>query len=106
MSKQKSMIDRRSLLKAGALAGAAGATGVGAAAPALADEPKAGWTNWSGGQSSNPTALPRPTSEAELIKAVLDGPAPIRAAGAGHSFSPLVPSDGTVLSLSDLTGVI
>lgn len=109
MPDKKPMIDRRALLKAGALAGAAGATGaasITAPTPALADAPKAGWSNWSGGQTSNPQALPRPTNEAELIEAITQGPAPIRAVGAGHSFSPLVPSDGTVLSLGDMTGVI
>jgi FAD-linked oxidoreductase len=62
------------------------------------------WSNWSGSVDSTAEVL-RPTTEAELAAAVR-GASKVRAVGAGHSFMPLVQSDGLILSLEDLAGTL
>jgi FAD-linked oxidoreductase len=64
------------------------------------------WTNWSGFVRANPQKIAKPATEAELVAAVRDGPAPVRVAGSGHSFTALVESSGTLLSLDDVAGVV
>jgi FAD-linked oxidoreductase len=64
------------------------------------------WTNWSGHVRAAPRRIARPTTEAELITAVRDGEAPVRVAGTGHSFTALVETGGTLISLDALTGVV
>ena len=54
------------------------------------------WRNWSGIQHSYPELRLAPTSEEQLAEMLKSAPAPIRAVGAGHSFMPLVPTDGTL----------
>jgi L-gulono-1,4-lactone dehydrogenase len=63
------------------------------------------WSNWSRGQSCAPAEHVRPGSRAELAAAVTRGRA-VRVAGAGHSFSGGVPTDGTLLSLERLDRVL
>jgi L-gulonolactone oxidase len=63
------------------------------------------WSNWSRGQSCAPAEHVRPASRAELSEAVVRGRA-VRVAGAGHSFSGVVPTDGTLLSLDRLDRVL
>lgn len=67
------------------------------------------WTNWSGYVECPQTPLLTPGSGAELAAALADaardGKA-VRMVGAGHSFSPLVASDGVIVSLDRLQGVI
>ena len=63
------------------------------------------WSNWSRGQSCAPAEHVRPASRAELSEAVARGRA-VRVAGAGHSFSGVVPTDGTLLSLDRLDRVL
>jgi FAD/FMN-containing dehydrogenase len=46
-----------------------------------------------------------PASEADLITA-MGGPKPIRPVGSGHSFTALVPTEGTLLSLDRLSGLV
>ena len=59
----------------------------------------AAWVNWSRTQRCEPASIERPASRAEL-KAVLERAAgPVRVAGAGHSFTEAVLTDGTLLSL-------
>lgn len=64
------------------------------------------WRNWSGSQQCQPAARLAPASLDELRDAVVNAPGVIRPVGAGHSFMPLVPTDGTVLSISRLSGVV
>jgi FAD-linked oxidoreductase len=47
-----------------------------------------------------------PTSEPELIAAVVGSKGPIRCFGGGHSFTPLVPTAGTLISLEALSRLI
>src|SRR3954447_17795878 len=70
--------------------------------------PSAGmeWVNWSGSQRARPQRFVRPRSREELRRAITEGPAPIRVAGAGHSFSGGVPTEGTLISLDHLHRVL
>ena len=63
------------------------------------------WANWSGNQSCEPSnrAIPKDTNElSQFIKAAKQ---PIRLVGAGHSFSALVPTDGTLMSMAYFNGI-
>jgi L-gulonolactone oxidase len=63
------------------------------------------WSNWSRGQACAPAEHVRPGNRAELAEAVARGRA-VRVAGAGHSFSGGVVTDGTLLSLDRLDRVL
>ena len=85
------------------------AAGISASLPSIstAGERLIAWHNWSGGQSCIPAARLAPASEDELaalLKKSSDGG--LRAVGSGHSFSPLVPTDGKLISLAKLSGLI
>ncbi|MDP3634201.1 D-arabinono-1,4-lactone oxidase [Phenylobacterium sp.] len=109
------MISRRKAL----LAGAAGIVVVGGGGVALAvrekPEPVAPpsvdpqgkmlWRNWSGTQSAYPSLRSAPKTEAELAQALKTAPAPIRPVGAGHSFTALVPTSGTLMTLDQMAGI-
>jgi FAD/FMN-containing dehydrogenase len=66
------------------------------------------WSNWSGGVSCQAHEVATPASEAELAalvgRAAREGRA-VRPVGSGHSFSPLVATDGYVVSLDALAGI-
>lgn len=64
------------------------------------------WHNWSGGQTCIPAVRTAPENEAALAELVRSSSDTIRAVGSGHSFSALVPTDGTLVSLSNMTGMI
>ncbi len=67
------------------------------------------WSNWSGGQSCVPVALERPGSRAEVAGAVAraaEAGRRVRVAGAGHSFSALALTDGTMLRLDRMARVL
>ncbi len=63
------------------------------------------WQNWSGYQFGLPAQRVAPASEDELAALMKSAPGPIRPVGAGHSFTPLVPTDGTLLSLRNFDGL-
>lgn len=68
-----------------------------------------GWTNWSGELSCSPAEIARPRSVAELREVVLRSAAAgqgVRVAGAGHSFTPVVLTDGTLVRLDGLARVL
>ncbi|MBI2718686.1 MAG: FAD-binding protein [Rhizobiales bacterium] len=67
------------------------------------------WRNWAGNQKFVPgeTAKPRTEDEAIAILArTLQQGRPVRAAGAGHSFTPIVETSGLLLDLDGLQGVL
>src|SRR5687768_18326076 len=67
------------------------------------------WTNWVGNQSFAPatTAGPRDEDEvAALVRQAAERGAGVRVAGAGHSFTPVVQTDGLLLDVSALRGVV
>lgn len=64
------------------------------------------WVNWSGSQRCTPARFVAPRTRQELAQAIVDGPAPVRVVGAGHSFSGGVPTEGTLISLDHLARVL
>ena len=67
------------------------------------------WTNWDGRQRCAPAALERPSSIGELSAALERAERAghrVRVAGAGHSFTALVPTDGTLISLERMNRVL
>ena len=67
------------------------------------------WRNWSGTVESPNAHVVTPGSAAELaeaVRAAVRQDRPIRVVGGGHSFSPLVQTDGVILSLDRLQGLI
>lgn len=77
------------------------------AAPAAIDPSgRTLWSNWSGLEHSYPAARLAPANEAELAEALARAAGPVRAVGAGHSFTGLVTTDATLLSLDRMSGLI
>jgi FAD-linked oxidoreductase len=67
------------------------------------------WQNWSGSVNCNPTKIVYPATQAEIIQIVKDcrkRNIGLRVIGSGHSFSPLVKTDGIIMSLDHYSGVI
>lgn len=64
------------------------------------------WRNWSGSQRCEPESRKAPASLAELQELVASSQGVVRPVGAGHSFTALVPTDGTIVSLARLSGVV
>ena len=67
------------------------------------------WRNWAGDQSCSPAVLARPRSVEEVRAAVGRGARAghvVRVAGAGHSFTDAVLTEGTLLSLDALDRVL
>ena len=110
------MISRRAMFAAGS----AGVIAVAAGEAALKQYRDAGfpeppptdargrllWRNWSGNQSAYPAARAAPATEDELASLVKSAATPLRAVGAGHSFTALVPTDGTLISLDAFSGIV
>jgi FAD/FMN-containing dehydrogenase len=66
------------------------------------------WTNWVGNQAFNPAERAAPASEDEVaavVAAAAQRGLPVRAAGAGHSFTPVVETGGLLLDLRGLGGI-
>jgi FAD/FMN-containing dehydrogenase len=71
--------------------------------------PATQWTNWVGNQSFTPGYAAAPRDEDELVTLVRDAAelgSHVRVAGARHSFTPIVETDGLLLDLSGLRGVV
>jgi L-gulonolactone oxidase len=67
------------------------------------------WRNWAGDQACRPRSIVRPQSReqlAETVAAAADGGAPVSVAGSGHSFTEAALTDGTMLDVGTLRGVI
>ena len=62
------------------------------------------WSNWSGFQQAHPQHILHPDNVLELQSIVQSHPK-IRVVGAGHSFTPLVCTDATLVSLNQISGV-
>ncbi len=103
----KTPVLRRDLLQAMATIGAATALGGwGGQAQAHCKQQRFVWRNWSGAQQCIPAARPAPASEQELADLMRSAHQPIRPVGSGHSFSPLVPTRGSLVSLGRLSGLL
>jgi FAD/FMN-containing dehydrogenase len=69
----------------------------------------AAWQNWSGSVACHPVTFAAPTTEAEvaaLVSRAARNGQTVRVAGTGHSFVPLCATDGVLLSLDGLQGVV
>src|SRR4051794_41855540 len=77
---------------------------------ALTDLPAATtWTNWVGNQSFTPAYAASPRDEedvAALVRAASERGAGVRVSAATHSFTPIVQTDGLLLDLSAMRGVV
>ena len=110
------MRTRRKVLLGGAGALALGASGLvgrrwylsreGEAPPPLDAQGRVLWSNWAGNAHAYPSVRAAPATEAELVAAMQSARAPIRPVGSGHSFTALVPTEGTLLSLDRLSGLV
>lgn len=105
---------RALMLGAGALAtGAAGLTGrrlwldrEPAALPATDASGHLLWQNWSATEHAWPATRLAPADTEQAVHLMRTAQGPIRMVGASHSFSPLVPTDATLVSLDRMTGVL
>lgn len=67
------------------------------------------WTNWVGNQTCSPAQIARPTSEDEAIAAVraaLAAGRQVRVAATGHSFTPVCLTDGALIELAGVSGLL
>ena len=64
------------------------------------------WRNWSGSQQCLPEERIAPASVEQLQEIIASTQGTVRPVGAGHSFTPLVPTDQTIVSLSRLSGLV
>ncbi|MGO3886974.1 MAG: D-arabinono-1,4-lactone oxidase, partial [Mycetocola sp.] len=67
------------------------------------------WTNWAGNHRAEPVRVEQPRSIAELrgaVRAAAAAGTPIKAVGAGHSFSGIAVTEGILLRLDALSGVV
>lgn len=63
---------------------------------------KKGWSNWSGNQTAEPQHIARPRDMDDLKAAITRAAGPVRVVGAGHSFTPLAATDGTLIKLDGM----
>lgn len=66
------------------------------------------WTNWAGNQTSHPAEVAAPRRPEEVTAAILRAQArgiPVKAVGAGHSFTAVAATDGLQLCLDRLSGI-
>jgi FAD-linked oxidoreductase len=67
------------------------------------------WVNWAGDQSCRPAEVIRPHSREELAEAIAAAAAAgrkVRVAGSGHSFTEAALTEGTMLRVEALSGVL
>lgn len=76
------------------------------AGPGLALAQSAPWSNWSGGQICRPAGRYDISSEDELMNLIGNTVGPLRPVGSGHSFSALVPTDGHLVVIDQLNGIL
>ncbi|HEY0061104.1 MAG TPA: D-arabinono-1,4-lactone oxidase [Telluria sp.] len=98
---------RRLFLRTGAAALAAGLLPL-RIAPARAALASTGtrWENWSGIVQCKAQALAQPADESAIAALLAGAAGAVRCVGAGHSFTALVPTDGTLLSLDRVAGLL
>ncbi|WP_282433185.1 D-arabinono-1,4-lactone oxidase [Brevibacterium sediminis] len=66
------------------------------------------WRNWAGTESCRPEAIVKAESVEQISEVVADATrrgVTVRPVGSGHSFAPLVPTDGIVLDFSAVSGI-
>ncbi len=119
MKIDKLQMNRRSLLKSAVAIGASSSLGLTACSeqvPEVSQPVLKGaigkdgqrvqpWRNWSGNQSSEPNELLVPQNTDELSSMIKQAQQRIRLVGAGHSFSGLVPTNESLMSLAYFYGI-
>jgi FAD-linked oxidoreductase len=88
-------VTRRQMLKAIAASSAAATSAAKAAH----------WSNWSNGQQANAANIVYARSEDDIVDTVKSA-REVRAFGGSHSFSAVVPTNGTLISIDAMNGVI
>tara|TARA_R110002167_G_scaffold16907_1_gene65450 strand:- start:799 stop:2259 length:1461 start_codon:yes stop_codon:yes gene_type:complete len=63
------------------------------------------WSNWSGNLKAQPSIRAVPKNEQQLVDLIKNSKQTIRCVGAGHSWTPLVPTEDTLISLARFRGV-
>ena len=96
-------ISRRRLLAGSLLAGM---LGLRRSLASTVDARTIPWRNWSGNLVAHPARRFSPASESELIDYLSRTNGAIRPVGSGHSFSPLVPTDGDLIIIDQLKGLL
>lgn len=67
------------------------------------------WSNWSGKLTARPAAIRHVKSEADAVAVAAEAAAAgstVRSVGTAHSHYPLVPTDGTIVDVSGLNGIV
>jgi len=67
------------------------------------------WTNWAGNESCRPQEIAFPRTEdevGEIIASATRRGLPVRVVGAGHSFSTICLTDGVLISLDRMSGIV
>ncbi len=64
------------------------------------------WRNWAGNVRCLPHVYATPETESEIVELVKYSLPPIKVVGAGHSFSPVAASNGTLISLDRFARVL
>jgi FAD-linked oxidoreductase len=64
------------------------------------------WSNWSGNAQCTASQLATPADSAAVASLLQQNQGSVRCVGAGHSFSALVPTDGILLSLDRMSGIL
>ncbi|MGB2246123.1 MAG: D-arabinono-1,4-lactone oxidase [Alcanivorax sediminis] len=97
-------VNRRDFLKT--LSAIGGSVGI-APASLFANEvaPAPAWQNWSGNQQANPNQLLFPRDNDSLREAIINSTGTLRAFGGSHSFSGVVPTNDTLISLEAMAGL-
>lgn len=76
-------------------------------APGAPDAPegRVGWANWSANQKATPLDILSPETDDELAEFLSATTHKVRPVGSGHSFSRLVPTDGHIIEMSQMSGL-
>jgi L-gulonolactone oxidase len=78
-------------------------------APVQRNRDSRGWVNWAGDQACRPVEIARPGSREELAQTVAAASAAgrkVSVAGSGHSFTEAAMTDGTMIRVEALAGVL
>lgn len=73
--------------------------------PRLAPIDDQQWANWPRTLAATPAAKHSPTDTAALSQVLQQADGPVRVVGGNHSFTPLVKTDGTQISLDHIAGI-
>ena len=92
------MISRRKFLTGSAMAGLFGSSCAFSSTAKSANTTP--WYNWSGELSCVPAGRVVPKNEAALVNYIQSTTGALRPVGSGHSFSPLVPTDGHIIVMT------